>query len=184
MSEQFNISSSPHIRSKVTTSNIMMLVTIALLPTTIFGVYNFGLSALGVVLITTGTAVLTEYLYQKLMHKKVTIQDFSAVVTGLLLALNLPPTAPWWMCVLGSVFAILVVKQLFGGLGQNFMNPALGARCFLLISFTEKYPWRRKTFHGTVDGGGNKNDWAVEYCLAGLCNYFDSSPDWCCDCSI
>ena len=134
MSEQFNISSSPHIRSKVTTSNIMMLVTIALLPTTIFGVYNFGLSALGVVLITTGTAVLTEYLYQKLMHKKVTIQDFSAVVTGLLLALNLPPTAPWWMCVLGS--AILVVKQLFGGLGQNFMNPALGARCFLLISFT------------------------------------------------
>ena len=136
MSEQFNISSSPHIRSKVTTSNIMMLVTIALLPTTIFGVYNFGLSALGVVLITTGTAVLTEYLYQKLMHKKVTIQDFSAVVTGLLLALNLPPTSPWWMCVLGSVFAILVVKQLFGGLGQNFMNPALGARCFLLISFT------------------------------------------------
>lgn len=136
MSEQFNISSSPHIRSKVTTSNIMMLVTIALLPTTIFGVYNFGLSALGVVLITTGTAVLTEYLYQKLMHKKVTIQDFSAVVTGLLLALNFPPTAPWWMCVLGSVFAILVVKQLFGGLGQNFMNPALGARCFLLISFT------------------------------------------------
>ena len=136
MSEQFNISSSPHIRSKVTTSNIMMLVTIALLPTTIFGVYNFGLSALGVVLITTGTAVLTEYLYQNLMHKRVTIQDFSAVVTGLLLALNLPPTAPWWMCVLGSVFAILVVKQLFGGLGQNFMNPALGARCFLLISFT------------------------------------------------
>ena len=136
MSEQFNISFSPHIRSKVTTSNIMMLVTIALLPTTIFGVYNFGLSALGVVLITTGTAVLTEYLYQKLMHKKVTIQDFSAVVTGLLLALNLPPTATWWMCVLGSVFAILVVKQLFGGLGQNFMNPALGARCFLLISFT------------------------------------------------
>ena len=136
MENQLNISSSPHIRSKVTTSNIMMLVTIALLPTTIFGVYNFGLSALGVVLITTGTAVLTEYLYQKLMHKKVTIQDFSAVVTGLLLALNLPPTAPWWMCVLGSVFAILVVKQLFGGLGQNFMNPALGARCFLLISFT------------------------------------------------
>ena len=136
MSEQFNISSSPHIRSKVTTRNIMMLVIIALLPTTIFGVYNFGLSALGVVLITTGTAVLTEYLYQKLMHKKVTIQDFSAVVTGLLLALNLSPTAPWWMCVLGSVFAILVVKQLFGGLGQNFMNPALGARCFLLISFT------------------------------------------------
>ncbi len=136
MSEQFNISSSPHIRSKATTSNIMLLVIIALLPATIFGVYNFGVSALVVVLVTTGSAVLTEYLYQKLMHKKVTIQDFSAAVTGLLLALNMPPTAPWWMCVLGSVFAILIVKQLFGGLGQNFMNPALGARCFLLISFT------------------------------------------------
>ena len=77
-----------------------------------------------------------EYIYEKLMHKPITIKDFSAVVTGLLLALNLPPTAPLWMGVLGSVFAILVVKQLFGGLGQNFMNPALAARCFLLISFT------------------------------------------------
>ena len=98
MSEQFNISSSPHIRSKVTTSNIMMLVTIALLPTTIFGVYNFGLSALGVVLITTGTAVLTEYLYQKLMHKKVTIQDFSAVVTGLLLDVRTRKRVCYFSC--------------------------------------------------------------------------------------
>ena len=136
MSEKFNISASPHIRSKVTTSNIMLMVLIALMPTTIFGIYNFGISALRVVLITTATAVLTEYIYEKLMHKKVTIGDLSATVTGLLLALNLPPTAPWWMGVLGSVFAILIVKQLFGGLGQNFMNPALGARCFLLISFT------------------------------------------------
>ena len=136
MSENFNISSSPHIRSKVTTSNIMLMVIIALLPATAFGVYNFGLSALLVVVITTAAAVLTEYVYQKLMHKKVTIGDYSAALTGLLLALNLPAEAPWWMCVLGSVFAILVVKQVFGGLGQNFMNPALGARCFLLISFT------------------------------------------------
>ena len=136
MSENFNISSSPHIRSKVTTSNIMLMVIIALLPATAFGVYNFGLSALLVVVITTAAAVLTEYAYQKLMHKKVTIGDYSAALTGLLLALNLPAEAPWWMCVLGSVFAILVVKQVFGGLGQNFMNPALGARCFLLISFT------------------------------------------------
>ena len=87
---------------------------------------------------TTASAVLAEYIYEKLMHKPVTIQDFSAVVTGLLLALNLPPTLPLWMGALGSVFAIIVVKQLFGGLGQNFMNPALGARCFLLISFTGK----------------------------------------------
>lgn len=136
MNENFNISSSPHIRSKVTTGNIMLLVAIALLPATAFGIYNFGMPAFIVVFTTTFSAVLTEYVYQKLMHKKVTIHDFSAVVTGLLLGLNMPPTAPWWMCVLGSVFAILVVKQLFGGLGQNFMNPALGARCFLLISFT------------------------------------------------
>lgn len=136
MSENYHISSSPHIRSKVTTGNIMFYVMIALLPTTIFGIYNFGLPALVVIIITTASAVLTEYIYQKLMHKKVTIGDFSAALTGLLLALNLPANAPWWMCVLGSIFAILIVKQLFGGLGQNFMNPALGARCFLLISFT------------------------------------------------
>jgi len=136
MNENYNISSSPHIRSKVTTGSIMLYVIIALLPATIFGVYTFGVPALFVVLITTASAVLTEYIYQKLMKKKVTIGDFSAALTGLLLALNLPAEAPWWMCVLGSVFAILIVKQVFGGLGQNFMNPALGARCFLLISFT------------------------------------------------
>ena len=136
MNENYNISSSPHIRSKVTTGNIMLYVIIALLPATIFGVYTFGLSALLVVLITTASAVATEYVYQKLMKKKVSIGDFSAALTGLLLALNLPAEAPWWMCVLGSVFAIIIVKQVFGGLGQNFMNPALGARCFLLISFT------------------------------------------------
>ncbi|SHJ21831.1 RnfABCDGE type electron transport complex subunit D [Hespellia stercorisuis] len=138
MNENYNISSSPHIRDKVTSSNIMLMVTIALLPATIFGVYNFGLSALINIVLTTATAVLSEYVYEKLMHKPVTIRDFSAVVTGLLLALNLPPTLPYWMGPLGAVFAIIVVKQLFGGLGQNFMNPALGARCFLLISFTGK----------------------------------------------
>ena len=127
MSEQLKVSSSPHIRSKETTGNIMLWVIIALLPATFFGIYNFR--------DTTAAAVLTEYIYEKLMHKKITIKDFSAAVTGLLLALNLPPTAPIWMGIIGSVFAILVVKQLFGGLGQNFMNPALGARCFLLISF-------------------------------------------------
>lgn len=136
MSENYYISASPHIRSKVTTSNIMLYVIIALLPTTIFGVYTFGFSALLVIFITTASAVLTEYVYQKLMHQKVTISDCSAALTGLLLALNLPSKAPWWMCILGSVFAILIVKQIFGGLGQNFMNPALAARCFLLISFT------------------------------------------------
>ena len=120
----------------MTSGNIMLMVTIALLPSAIFGVWNFGLSALIMLISTVVAAVLTEYIYEKLMHKKVTVGDFSAVVTGLLLGLNMPPTAPWWMGALGSVFGILVVKQLFGGLGQNFMNPALGARCFLLLSFT------------------------------------------------
>ena len=137
MSEnKLKVSSSPHIRSKVTTGNIMLMVTIALLPASAFGVWNFELPALVMLLSTTISAVLTEYIYEKLMHKKVTINDFSAVVTGLLLGLNMPASAPWWMGALGSVFGILIVKQLFGGLGQNFMNPALGARCFLLISFT------------------------------------------------
>ncbi|MCI9340935.1 MAG: RnfABCDGE type electron transport complex subunit D [Dorea sp.] len=132
------MSSSPHIRSKVTSANIMLYVTIALLPASAFGVWNFGVSALVMLICTTASAVLTEYIYEKLMHKKITVNDFSAVVTGLLLGLNMPPSAPWWMGVLGGVFAILIVKQLFGGLGQNFMNPALGARCFLLISFTSQ----------------------------------------------
>lgn len=137
MGEQLKISSSPHIRDKATTSHIMLWVVIALLPATFFGIYNFrDTHAWAVVLVTVLSAVFTEYLYEKLMNKPITIKDFSAVVTGLLLALNLPPTAPLWLGALGSVFAILIVKQLFGGLGQNFMNPALGARCFLLISFT------------------------------------------------
>lgn len=136
MSDLMKVSSNPHIRSKITTSNIMLAVIIALLPATGFGIYNFGLDALVLILVTVATTVLTEFLFEKMMKKKVTIGDYSAVVTGLLLALNLPPSAPWWIGVVGGVFAILVVKMLFGGLGQNFMNPALGARCFLLISYT------------------------------------------------
>lgn len=129
------VSSNPHIRSKVSTSKIMLAVVIALLPTTVFGIWNFGTNALLLVITTVLTTVLTELVYELLMKKKVTISDFSAVVTGLLLAINLPPSAPLWVGVMGGVFAILVVKMLFGGLGQNFMNPALGARCFLVISF-------------------------------------------------
>ena len=136
MSDLMKVSSNPHIRSKVTTSNIMLAVVIALLPAAGFGIYNFGLDALILILVTVASTVLTEFLYEKGMHKKVTVGDFSAVVTGILLALNLPPKAPWWIGVIGGIFAILVVKMLFGGLGQNFMNPALGARCFLLISYT------------------------------------------------
>ncbi len=134
MSELFKVSSNPHIRSKVTTNGIMLAVIVALLPATGFGIYNFGPRAMAVILVTIASTVLTEFLFG-LYKKKLTITDLSAVVTGLLLALNLPVTIPLWMAALGGVFAILVVKMVFGGLGQNFMNPALAARCFLLISF-------------------------------------------------
>ena len=134
MSDLFKVSSNPHIRSKVTTNGIMLAVVIALMPAAGFGIYNFGPRALAVLLVTMGSTVLTEFLYG-LYRKKMTITDLSAVVTGLLLALNLPVSIPLWMAALGGVFAILVVKMLFGGLGQNFCNPALAARCFLLISF-------------------------------------------------
>ena len=138
MEQMLNVSSNPHVRDKMTTSRIMQLVALALLPTTLFGIWNFGFRALLVVLVTVASSVFFEWLYDRLMHKKNTINDFSAVVTGLLLALNMPPQIPLWMPVLGSAFAIIVVKQLFGGLGQNFMNPALAARCFLMISFAGK----------------------------------------------
>lgn len=134
MSERMKVSSNPHIRSKTTTNGIMLAVVAALMPATGFGIYNFGIRALAVILVTVASTVLTEFLFG-LYKKKTTISDLSAVVTGLLLALNLPVTIPLWMAALGGVFAILVVKMLFGGLGQNFMNPALAARCFLLISF-------------------------------------------------
>ncbi|MDD3367996.1 MAG: RnfABCDGE type electron transport complex subunit D [Lachnospiraceae bacterium] len=136
MSDMMKVSSNPHIIDKVTTSSIMAAVMIALLPAAGFGVYNFGLNALVLIVVTVASAVLTEYIYEKLMKMPITIKDCSAAVTGLLLAMNLPASAPWWVGVIGSVFAIVVVKMLFGGLGQNFMNPALGARCFLLLSFT------------------------------------------------
>ncbi|MCI9319732.1 MAG: RnfABCDGE type electron transport complex subunit D [Lachnospiraceae bacterium] len=134
MSERMKVSSNPHIRSKVTTNGIMLAVAVALMPAAGFGIYNFGIRALWVILVTVASTVLTEFLFG-LYKKKTSVSDLSAVVTGLLLALNLPVTIPLWMAALGGVFAILVVKMLFGGLGQNFMNPALAARCFLLISF-------------------------------------------------
>ena len=124
MSNLLNVSSSPHVRGKDDPS-----------PTTIFGIFNFGLRALLLVAVCIIACVLSEFLFEKAVGKKSTIGDFSAVVTGLLLALNLPHTLPVWQAVLGSIFAIVVVKMLFGGLGQNFMNPALGGRVFLIISF-------------------------------------------------
>lgn len=146
MSKLLNVSSSPHVRSNTTTRNIMYDVAIALLPATAYGVYQFGLKALLILVVSVLTCVLSEYVFQTLMNKPVTISDGSALVTGLILGLNMPPEIPLWIPMIGSLFAIIVVKQLYGGLGQNFMNPALAARCFLLISFTG----RMTTF--TYDG--------------------------------
>ena len=136
MSEVFNVSTNPHVRSKVTTQSIMRDVLIALAPACIFGVYNFGFDALIRLIIGVVTCVATEAIYQYFMHLKVTVSDLSAAVTGLLIAMNIPSTLNVGYEIVGCIFAIIVVKQLFGGLGQNFMNPALAARCFLLIAFT------------------------------------------------
>lgn len=146
MSDLLNVSTSPHIRSEDTTQSIMLDVAIALIPASIFGVYQFGLKALFIILTSVISCVMTEYIYEKLMGRRVTITDGSALVTGILLALNLSSEVPLWIPLLGGIFAILIVKQLFGGIGQNFMNPALAARCFLVISFAR----RMTTF--TLDG--------------------------------
>ena len=135
MSNLLNISSSPHVRDKSSTRSIMWDVIFALIPTSIFGIYNFGIRAAVLIAVCIATCLLSEYIWQKCMKLPLTVNDGSAVLTGLLLALNLTPTFPIWMAILGSVFAIIIVKHLFGGLGQNFMNPALGARCFLMVSF-------------------------------------------------
>ena len=142
----YHVSANPHVRDNGSTQKIMLDVIIALLPATIFGIYIFGASAALTVAISVATCVVVEYIYQKLMKQPITVGDLSAALTGLLLALNLPSGAPFWMPILGGIFAIIVVKQVFGGLGQNFMNPALGARCFLMISFAA----RMTTF--TYDG--------------------------------
>ena len=131
-----NGSVSPHARSRASTASIMRDVAIALTPALLFGVFAFGLRALVIIAISIATCILTEYIYQKLMKLPITVGDNSALVTGMILAVNLPASVPWWIPIIGGVFAILFVKQLFGGLGQNIMNPALGARCFLLISFS------------------------------------------------
>ena len=136
MNQLLHVSASPHIKDRVTTSSIMLDVIIALIPATLFGIIQFKINALLIIVTTITTFVLAEYLYERFMKKTITIKDLSAVVTGFILALNLPSTVPLWLPVIGGLFAIIVVKQFYGGLGQNFMNPALAARCFLLISFT------------------------------------------------
>ena len=129
------VSSTPHIRSNDTISSVMRDVVIALIPAAVMGVVYFGVNAALIIIISIISSVAFEALYQKAAKKKITVTDFSAIITGLLLAMNLPSSAPLWVPVVGAFFAIVIVKQLFGGLGQNFMNPALGARAFLVASY-------------------------------------------------
>ncbi|SNS35530.1 electron transport complex protein RnfD [Anaerovirgula multivorans] len=138
MDEKLIVSSSPHILDDDTVKRIMLDVVIALLPATIASVYYFRTNAAIIILLAVLTAVVTEAGVQKWMGRPVTINDFSAVVTGLLLALNIPASAAWWMPVVGSFFAIAIVKQVFGGVGHNFMNPALAGRIFLTLSWTDR----------------------------------------------
>ena len=137
MQRKLYVGSSPHLRDEsVSTRRLMLDVIIALMPTAIASVWYFGGSALMLLVVAVVSAVAAEFFYQKHTHQDVTVSDLSAVVTGLLLAFNLPASAPWWLAMVGSVIAIILVKQMFGGLGNNFVNPALAARTILMLSWT------------------------------------------------
>ncbi|NOH15647.1 RnfABCDGE type electron transport complex subunit D [Clostridium cochlearium] len=151
----YTVSSSPHIREKHTTQSIMRDVIIALLPATVAGVYFFKKEALLIILASVISCVLAEYIWQKATNQKVTISDLSAVVTGLLLAFNLPASAPLWLPIIGGFFSIIIVKQFFGGLGQNIVNPALAGRAFLLAS----WPVQMTTW--TLDGATTATPLAI-----------------------
>ena len=135
MELKLNVQSSPHVRDSISTSTIMLDVIIAMLPATVWGILKFGMHAAIVVVVSVLAAVISETLFNFIIKKPNTISDLSCVVTGLIVGLNMPPEVPYFVPVVGSVFAIVIVKMLFGGLGQNFMNPALAGRCFCLISF-------------------------------------------------
>ena len=142
----YTVSSIPHIKSNDSVQGIMRDVIIALIPATIAGIYFFGMKAFLVTLVSVLSCIAAEALWQKLTHRKITIGDLSAVVTGLLIAFNLPAAVPLWLPAIGGFFAIIIVKQFFGGIGQNIMNPALAARAFLLAS------WPVHMTNFTVDG--------------------------------
>ncbi len=152
MNEKYTVSSSPHIRAEAGTSTIMRDVIIALIPAVIAGAVIFGARALVIMLISVLSAVLSEHIWCLCMKKKTTITDGSAAVTGLLLALTLPVSVPFYIPALGSIFAIIIAKELFGGLGHNFMNPALVGRAFLLASFSQAMTsWNKPFYYKGVD---------------------------------
>ncbi len=156
LKEKLIVSESPHIRGGQTTQGIMLDVAIALIPALIAGVLIFGYRAAVLAAICVSASVIFEWLWCKIVKKPSSIGDFSAVVTGLLLALNLPVTMPFWMAIIGALFAIVVVKQFFGGIGHNFMNPALAARAFLLTSWAQPMttwvaPFSKVSLFGNAD---------------------------------
>ena len=135
MDTKLHLSVSPHIHCGNSTSKVMLDVIIALLPATVAGVIIFGFSSIGVIAVTVLAAIISEFIFNKIVKKKQTVGDLSAVVTGLLLALNLPANIPLWQAAVGAVFAIIIVKCLFGGIGNNLVNPAITARVFMLVAF-------------------------------------------------
>lgn len=135
MSSSIIVSGTPHVRSKESIQSIMRDVVIALIPASVMGIYYFGIKALMLIAISIISAVVFEWGYEKILKKPITVTDFSAVLTGLLLALNLPATASWWVPIVGSFVAIVLGKQFYGGLGQNFINPALIGRAFLVAAY-------------------------------------------------
>ena len=173
----YNVSVSPHLRAQDSTKSIMGDVAIALLPILAFGIYHFGFPAFFVTVLCVVSSVLFELLFELITKRPITIFDNSALVTGLILAVNLPASVPWYIPVLGSAFAIIIVKMLFGGLGQNFMNPALGARCFLLISFASKMgDYAMYKFYGSTFSELFK-DGKIKDCLYLLAGKTDTTLD-------
>ena len=150
MSDKFLVTSSPHVHSDFKTSSIMLDVIIALIPAGLAGIFYFGIHSLFVTLVSVLSCVAFEYLWNRFLNKSNSVTDLSAVVTGLLLAYNMPPTIPLWMVVIGAFFAIIIVKQMFGGIGSNFMNPALAARAFMLASWAGPMTnWLAPSLFGT-----------------------------------
>lgn len=135
MSSSIIVSGTPHVRSKESIQSIMRDVVIALIPASVMGIYYFGFKALMLIAVSIVSSLVFEWGYEKILKKPITVSDFSAVLTGLLLALNLPATASWWVPVVGSFIAIVLGKQFYGGLGQNFINPALIGRAFLVAAY-------------------------------------------------
>lgn len=173
----YNVSVSPHLRSQNTTKAIMRDVAIALLPIIAFGVYHFGLPALIVTILCVLSCVVSELLFELITKRPITVFDNSALVTGLILAINLPASVPWYIPLIGGAFAIIIVKMLFGGLGQNFMNPALAARCFLLISFSAKMS--DFAMYGVYSAGPAElfKNGKIKDCLALLAGNSDTALD-------